>query len=85
MSDLMLVDPIQQLEVALLGLPAAEVVDLLSTGLSKSKPATLTTAQPHPHTSPAIPPASLPVSFPAMGVSESPFNSCHGGNRVQTR
>ena len=40
-------DAIQQLEVALLGTPAAEVVDLLSASLSKSKPATVATAQPH--------------------------------------
>ena len=38
MADLMHADAIQQLEVALLGLPAAEVMDLLSSGLSQFLP-----------------------------------------------
>ena len=75
MADLMHADAIQQLEVALLRSPAAEVMDLLSTGLSKSKPATVTTVQPHHHTytatPPAPPPAPPPASVPVVGVSKS--------------
>ena len=43
MADLMHADAVQQLEVALLGLPTAEVVDLLLMDLSKSKPSMVTT------------------------------------------
>ena len=44
------------------------MVDLLSASLSKTKPATVTTAQPHPHTYTAIPPVPPPVSVPVSGV-----------------
>ena len=50
MANLMHADAVQQLEVTLLGLPVAEVIDLLSTGLSESKLTAVTAAQPHPHT-----------------------------------
>ena len=69
MADLMHVDAIQQLQVPLLGSPAAEVVGLFSSSLSKSKPVTVVTAQPHPHTYTATPPA--PASVPVVGVSDS--------------
>ena len=65
------VDAIQQLEVELLGSPAAEVVDLLSSGLFKSKPVTVATAQPHPHTYTATPPATPPALVAVVGVSKS--------------
>ena len=69
MADQLHADAIQQLEVALLGSPAAEVVDLLSASLSK--PAMVTSAQPCPHTYTATPPVPPPVSFPVAGVSGS--------------
>ena len=50
MADLLHADAIQQLEVALLGSPGLEVIDLLSGGLVQAKAVTITTsAQPHPH------------------------------------
>ena len=55
-------DAIQQLEVALLGPPAAEVLDL-SSGLSKSKQVTVVTAQA-PHTYTATPPTLPPTLVP---------------------
>ena len=71
MADLMHVYAIQNLEVALVGSPAAEAVDVLSAGLSNSNPVTITTAQPCPHTYTAIPPAPPQASVPIVGVSES--------------
>ena len=63
MANQLHADTIQQLEVALLGSLAAEVMDILSA--SMSKPATMTSAQQHPHTfiatHPAPPPASVPL------------------------
>ena len=64
-------DAVQQLEVALLGSPAAEVVDLLSSGLSQPRTITVATAQPHPQTYTATPPAPSPASVPVVGVSKS--------------
>ena len=65
------VDAIQQLEAALLGSLAAEVMNLLSAGVSKNKPVTVTTAQPHSHTYTSTPPAPPPASVPVAEVSES--------------
>ena len=58
----------------------AEVMDVLSTGLSQSKPITVITAQPHPYTYTATPPAPPPASVPVAGVSKSRFSSCHSDN-----
>ena len=69
MADLMHADAIQQLEVALLGSPAVEVVDLLSGGLSQSGPVTVT-AQLHPCTYTSTPSAPPPVSVLIVGVSK---------------
>ena len=41
MADLLHADDIQQLEVALLGSPALEVIDLLSGGLAQARPVTV--------------------------------------------
>ena len=71
MAHLMHVDTIQQLEVALLGSPAAEVTDLLLSDLSKSKQATVTTAPPHPCIYTATPLAPPLASVPVVGVSDS--------------
>ena len=70
MADWLHADDIQQLEVALLELPASEVIDLLSGVLVKAKPVMLSSAQPHPHTYTSTPSAHLPVSVPVVGVSE---------------
>ena len=63
MADQLHADAIQQLEVALLGSPADDIVNLLSASLSKSKPAMITTAQPHPCTYTATPPNLLQFLF----------------------
>ena len=57
--------------MALLGLPAAEIVDLLLTSLSKSKPSMVATVQPCPHTYTATTPAPPLASLPKMGISQS--------------
>ena len=61
-------DAIQQLKVALLGSPAAEIMDILSTSLPT--PATVTSTQLDPHTFTATPSAPPPVSVLLEGVSE---------------
>ena len=61
MSNQLHADAIQQLEVALLGSPAAEVMDILSASLPK--PATVTSTQPHPHTFTATLPVPPTSSF----------------------
>ena len=43
MADLLHVNAIQQLEVALLGSPAAQVIDLLAGGWMQTKPVPMTT------------------------------------------
>ena len=44
MADLLHINAIQQLEVALLGSPAAQVIDLLSGGWVQTKPVHTTTS-----------------------------------------
>ena len=57
MADLLQADAVQQLEVALLGSPAAQVVDLLSRGLAQTMSSTSATpAQPHPKIYTSTPP-----------------------------
>ena len=71
MADLIHVDAIQQLKVALLGSPAVEMIDLLSSGVSQSRTVTVTwTAQPHLCTYTSTTPAPPPASVPVVGVSE---------------
>ena len=56
MADLLQVDVVQQLEVALIGSPTTQVIDLLSGGLMQSTASTsvamtstsVTPVQPHP-------------------------------------
>ena len=70
MADLLHAEVVQQLEVALLGSPADQVIDLLSRGLMQPKPST-SVIPPWPHlwaytsTLPAPPPTSVLV----VGVS----------------
>ena len=69
MADLLHADVIQQLEVALLGSPVIQVVDLLAEGLTQtqaSKSALL--AQPQCQFSTTTPPAPPPSSVPVVGV-----------------
>ena len=68
MANQLYADAIQQLEVALLGSSATEILDILSTILSK--PVTLTSAQPHPYTFIATPPAPHPASVPLEGITK---------------
>ena len=72
MPDLLHTDAVQQLEVALLGSPAAQVFDLLSGGLMQTKPSTFAApAQPCPHTYTSTPLAPPPTSVLVVGVSTS--------------
>ena len=68
MADLLHADAVQQLEVALIGSPAANVVSLLSAGLEQTKPF-LQTTQPHPQTYTSTPPSPIPMAFPLLGLS----------------
>ena len=55
-----------------MGLPALEVIDILSGGLAQEKPVTVASSvQPHPCTYISAPPAHPPASVPIVGVSES--------------
>ena len=54
-----------------MGSPAAVIMDFLSAILSRSKSATVITAQPCSHTYTATIPAPHPASLPVVGVSES--------------
>ena len=68
MADLLHADAIQQLEVALLGSPAAQVIDLLAGGLIPSSIVAVP-AQPHPGACISTPPAPPPTSIPVLGVN----------------
>ena len=67
-ADLLHANAIQQLEVALLGTPAAQVIDLLTGALAPSS-SVAAPAQPHPRTFMSSPPAPPLTSVPVMGVS----------------
>ena len=69
MADQLYADAIQQLDVVLLGSPAAEVMDILAASLSK--PATMTSAQPCPYTFTATPPVPPLASVLLEGITES--------------
>ena len=68
MADLLHTDTIHQLEVALLGLPAANVIDLLASGWEQTGPVLMAT-QPHPQTYTSIPPAPAPTVAPVFSIS----------------
>ena len=68
MADLLHADTVQQLEVALLFSPEADVVGLLSDGLEQTRPV-LQTIQPHPQTYTSTPPAPIPMAVPILGIS----------------
>ena len=70
MADLLHANGIQQLEVALVGSPAAQVIDLLSEGLVQSSVATTSAfVQPHPRSYTSTPPVPPPTSLPVEGIS----------------
>ena len=69
---------IQQLEVALLGSPAAEIVDILSASLPKL--AAVTSAQPSPCTFTATPPVSVPLEG-VTKLSSSPVMVTAGSSK----
>ena len=70
MADLLHVNAMQQLEVALLGPPAAQVIDLLSGRWIQTKPLPMTTSvQPHPQAYTLTLLAPAPTSVPILGVS----------------
>ena len=77
MADLLQVDVVQQLEVALIGSPTTQVIDLLSGGLMQSTASTsvamtstsVTPVQPHPRSYTSTPPAPPPPSVPVLGIS----------------
>ena len=68
MADPLHADIIQQLEVALLGSPAAQVIDLLSGGWVQTKPVP-TSIHPHSQVYTSTPPAPASTSVPVLGVS----------------
>ena len=68
MAELLHVDAVQQLEVALLGSPAANVIGLLSVGLEQTK-LTPQTMQPHPQTYTSTSPSPIPMVVPVLGLS----------------
>ena len=68
-ADLLQADAIQQLEVALLGSLAVQVVDLLSGEFVQAKASTsVTPAQPHPRIYTSTPPAPPPFSVLVVGI-----------------
>ena len=72
MADLLYTNAVHQLEVALLGSPASEVMDLLSSVLVQTTSSTIAaSSQPHvcPYTS--TPPAPPSTSVLVVGVSTS--------------
>ena len=62
MADLLLADAVQQLEVVLIGYPAAQTVDLLSEGITQAQVLISTPpVQLHLRSFTAPPPAPLPL------------------------
>ena len=68
MADLLHVDAMQQLEVALLGSPVAGIIDLLAIGLPQSQLPLIPTVQP-PLVYTSTPLAPPPPAPPIMGVT----------------
>ena len=70
-ADLSHMDVVQQLEVALLGLPASSLIDILAARLQPSTISTILTMQP-PHVYTATQMAPPPTSVPMVGLTCSP-------------
>ena len=72
MANLLQADAVQQLEVALLGSLVAQVVDLLSEGLTQAQTSTsAASVQPHPRFFTSTPPTTPPSLVPLVGISSS--------------
>ena len=70
MADLLHADTVQKLEVALLGSPVAQIVDLLLEGITQAQASTSTAPmQPYPRSFTATPPTPPPSSVPLVGIS----------------
>ena len=70
MAELLHANGIQQLEMALLGSQAAQVIGLLACGWVQTKPKLMRAlTQPHPQAYPSTPPAPALTSVPMLGVS----------------
>ena len=82
MADLLHADAIQQLEVTLMGSPAAQIIDLLSGGLAQSSAATtatlLTPVKHHPRNYTSTSLAPPPTSVPVEGISKAIPTSSSG-------
>ena len=68
MADLLYANAVQQLEVALLGTPLVQVINILTSRLASS-PWLDTPSQPHPKTCTSTSPSPHPPSNPIMGMS----------------
>ena len=76
MVDLLHANTVQQLEVALLGSPVFEVIDLLSHLLVQTTSSTIVaSAQPHLHAFTSTTPAPPPTSVLVVGVSTASTSS----------
>ena len=67
MADLLYANVVQQLEVALLGTPMVQFIDILASRLASS-PQLDTPSQPHPKTYTLISPSPHPPSVSIMGI-----------------
>ena len=70
MAEFLHCDAVQQLEVALLGTPMAQVIGILASGLASS-PQLDTPFQPHPKLYTSASPSPHPPSVPIMGISST--------------
>ena len=70
MADLLHADAIQQLEVALLGTTAPQVIEVLAGGLTLST-SFMGPTQPYPKGFTSTPPAPVPTLVPILGVTSS--------------
>ena len=76
MADLLHTNAVHQLEVALLGSPASEVIDLLSSALVQTTSSTIAaSSQPHVCSYISTPPAPPSTSVLVLGVSTSSTSS----------
>ena len=71
MVDLLHAEAIQQLKVALLGSPAAHIIDLLMTGSSQFQPTSISTAVHHPQAYTSTPSAPPLTSIPVVAVTSA--------------
>ena len=70
MADLLYADAVQQLEIALLGMPVVQGINILTSGLAMS-PQLDTPSQPHPKMYTSTFPTPHPPSVPIRGMSST--------------